>query len=133
MIRRIPDILRGLFRNSPEGFWAHSGKLQKISANIRGFLGRGPSFRRVPVSEHQAVGSLWDWHFNLWELDDRVGENPTFSVKSGLKLDFAGTLMIPERFWTYCGSSRNKLDPFRNPPEGNWGQSCKLRRGNGGS
>jgi hypothetical protein len=45
----------------------------------------------VPVSEHQAVGPLWDWRFSLWELDDRVGENPTFPVKSGLKLDFAGT------------------------------------------
>jgi hypothetical protein len=27
----------------PEGYWAHSGKFQKISANIRGFLGRGPT------------------------------------------------------------------------------------------
>jgi hypothetical protein len=49
MIRRIPDILRGLFRNSPDGYWAHSGTFQKISANVRGFLGRGPSNRRVPV------------------------------------------------------------------------------------
>jgi hypothetical protein len=63
-------------------------------------------------------------------LDDRVVENRTFSVKYGLKLagTFAGTLMIPERFWTYSGSSRNKLDPFRNTPEGNWGQSCKFRK-----
>jgi hypothetical protein len=81
-------MLRGLFRNSPEGYWAYSGKFQKIPANIRGFLGRG----RVPVSEHQAVGSLWDWRSSLWEFDDRVGENPKFSVKSGLKLDFAGTI-----------------------------------------
>jgi hypothetical protein len=53
----------------------------------------------VQVSEHQAVGSLWDWRFSLWELDDRVGENPTISVKSGLKFDFAGTFcrdILPE-------------------------------------